>query len=93
MGIHNTGAALSWGGSIATAGGLVFIASTSDDMFRAFESKTGKVLWETKLPAGGYATPITYLGKDGKQYIALQATGGRMPGAPTADTLVAYALP
>jgi quinoprotein glucose dehydrogenase len=84
----------STGGPIVTAGGLVFIAATDDKRFRAFDAKTGKQLWEAKLDASGHATPLTYLGKDGKQYVALIATGGSYIADPaTSDNLVAYALP
>ena len=83
----------STGGPIVTAGGLVFIAATDDKRFRAFDAKTGKQLWEAKLDASGHATPLTYLGKDGKQYVALIATGGSYIADPaTSDNLVAYAL-
>jgi quinoprotein glucose dehydrogenase len=70
----------SYGGPLATAGGLVFIAATHDEKFRAFDKKTGKVVWEYQLPAGGYATPITYE-MNGKQYIVL-AVGGARGGKP-----------
>ena len=65
------------GGSIATAGGLVFIGATNDARFRAFDSKAGKVLWEAKLEANGHTSPITYMGRDGRQYVALMAGGRR----------------
>jgi glucose dehydrogenase len=83
------------GGSIATASGLVFIAATNDRMFRAFDAKTGKELWVTELPASGHATPVTYMGKDGKQYVVIAASGGTNVGAglPISDALVAYRLP
>lgn len=81
-----------FGGSIVTAGGLVFIGATKDEKFRAFDKQTGKVLWETKLPAGGYATPATYLA-DGKQYVVIAACGGGKPGTPSNDTFVSFALP
>jgi quinoprotein glucose dehydrogenase len=90
-GVHNTGAALSWGGAITTAGGLIFIASTSDSMFRAFDEKTGAVLWQATLPASGFATPMTYKGHNGKQYVVIDAAGGR--GFSNSDALVAYSLP
>jgi glucose dehydrogenase len=73
-GVHNTGM-FGQGGSIATAGGLVFIAGTIDKRFRAFESKTGKLLWETKLDASGQTNPMTYMGKDGKQYVVITSSG------------------
>ncbi len=93
IGVHNTGA-LNMGGSIATAGGLIFIGATNDSRFRAFESKTGKLLWETKLEASGHTSPITFMGRDGRQYVALMATGGGgFLGGGLSDTLVAFALP
>jgi glucose dehydrogenase len=91
-GVHNTGA-LNLGGSIATAAGLVFIGATNDNRIRAFESKTGKELWAGKLDADGQATPITYQGKDGRQYVVIMAGGGPYWGAPGGDSLVAFALP
>ncbi len=93
LGVRDTGT-LSIGGSIATAGGLVFIGATNDSRFRAFESKTGKLLWETKLEASGHTNPVTYMGRDGRQYAALMATGGGgFLGSPVSNTLVAFALP
>jgi quinoprotein glucose dehydrogenase len=80
-----------YGGPIATAGGLLFIGATKDEMFRAFDKRTGKVLWETKLPAGGYATPATYE-VDGRQYVVIAAGGGKM-GTESGDTYLAFALP
>jgi quinoprotein glucose dehydrogenase len=91
-GLRNTGA-LNLGGSIATAGGLVFIAATNDSRLRAFESKTGRLLWEQAIPANGHTIPITYLGKNGKQYVALMAgNGGGYFGGTPSDTVVAFAL-
>ena len=93
IGVHNTGAS-NLGGSIATAGGLVFIAATADSRFRGFESRTGKLLWETGLEASGHTSPITYLGRDGRQYIVLMAGGGGgFFGGPVSNSLVAFALP
>ena len=80
-----------YGGSIVTAGGLLFIAATKDEKFRAFDKTTGKLLWETTLPAGGYATPATYM-VNGRQYIVVAAGGGKM-GTKASDTYVAFALP
>jgi len=82
------------GGSIATASGLVFIGATVDRRFRAFDAKTGKELWVTELPANGNATPITYMGKDGAQYVVIAAAGGG-PAArnmTTSDAVVAFKL-
>jgi glucose dehydrogenase len=93
IGVRDTGT-LSLGGSIATAGGLVFIGATIDASFRAFDSKTGKVLWEAKLEANGHSSPMTYMGRDGRQYVALMAAnGGAFFGGPVSNTLVAFALP
>jgi glucose dehydrogenase len=92
QGVHNTGS-MNMGGSIATAGGLVFIGATNDHHFRAFGAKTGKVLWDTELEAGAYATPITYKGKDGKQYVVIVATGGGYYDKTGGDSVAAYALP
>ncbi len=91
-GVHNTGS-MNMGGSIATAGGLVFISATNDHHFRAFEAKTGTILWDTEMEAGAYATPITYKGKDGKQYVVIVATGGGYYDKTGGDSVAAYALP
>jgi len=74
-GKQNTGRAGGLAGPTATAGGLVFIGAVSDNRFRAFASKTGKELWVTKLPGRATADPMTYLGKNGKQYVAIVAAG------------------
>jgi len=92
-GVRDTGT-LNLGGSIATAGGLVFIAATNDSRFRAFESRTGKLLWEAKLEASGHSSPMTYMGRDGRQYVVLMAAGGGgFLGGGISNTLVAFALP
>ncbi|MEQ8682142.1 MAG: PQQ-binding-like beta-propeller repeat protein [Cyclobacteriaceae bacterium] len=80
------------GGPIVTAGGLVFIGAAMDEMFRAYDKETGALLWETKLPAGGYATPSTYM-VDGKQYVVIAAGGGGKPGTRPGNSFLAYALP
>jgi quinoprotein glucose dehydrogenase len=93
IGVRNTGT-LSLGGSIATAGGLVFIGATNDSRFRAFDSKTGKLLWEAKLEASGHSIPITYMGRDGRQYVVIMAQGGgAFLGGRLSNTLVAFVLP
>lgn len=79
-----------YGGPVITSGGLLFIAATKDGMFRAFDKKNGKILWETELPAAGYATPSTYL-VNGKQYVVI-ACGGAKLGTKKGDSYVAYAL-
>ena len=81
-----------FGGATATAGGLVFCAGTRDLNIRAFDSSTGKELWRSKLPFGGYASPSTYE-VNGKQYVVIAATGGGKLGAPLGDAYVAFALP
>lgn len=91
-GIRNTGA-MNMGGSIATAGGLVFIGATNDRHFRAFDAKTGKVAWDTALETGAYATPMTYQGSNGKQYVVVVAAGGGYYDRVTGDSVVAFALP
>jgi len=80
-----------YGGSVVTAGGLVFIAATNDEKIRAFHARTGEQLWEAKLPAGGYATPATYE-VDGRQFLVIACGGGKM-GTPSGDRYVAFALP
>jgi quinoprotein glucose dehydrogenase len=80
-----------YGGPIVTAGGLVFIAATQDARFRAFDTETGKLLWEARLPAAGYATPSTYAVR-GRQYVVIAAGGGKL-GTRSGDAYVAFALP
>ena len=79
------------GGPIITASGLVFIAASVDDRFRAFDSATGRVLWQAKLPAGGQATPMTY-SVQGRQYVVI-AAGGYKDASTRGDYVIAYALP
>jgi quinoprotein glucose dehydrogenase len=80
-----------WGGSVVTAGGLVFIAATRDEKFRAFNKQSGKLLFEADLPAGGYATPAVY-SVGGKQYVVIACGGGRMK-TKSGDSYVAFTLP
>ena len=89
-GIPPTGAE-NYGGPVVTAGGLVFIAASKDEMFRAFDQKTGKILWQTKLPAAGYATPSTYM-VNGQQFVVIACGGGKC-GTKSGDAYVAFALP
>ncbi|MCB1845223.1 MAG: PQQ-binding-like beta-propeller repeat protein, partial [Halioglobus sp.] len=79
-----------YGGPVVTAGGLLVIAATSDEMLRIFDKLSGSLLWQHPLPAGGYATPATYA-IDGKQYIVITASGGKL-GTPTGDEYIAFAL-
>ena len=91
-GVENTGA-LNQGGGIATAGGLIFIGATTDKRFRAFESKTGKQVWETELEASAHDVPVSYLGRDGRQYVAVVAGGGSYLNSPGRGKVMVYALP
>jgi len=91
QGMKNTGTD-NYGGPIVTQNGLLFIAATTyDNKFRAFNKSTGKLLWETTLPAAGNATPSTYV-VNGKQYLVI-ACGGGKNGAPSGGSYVAFALP
>ena len=89
-GLRNTGTE-NHGGPLVTSGGLIFIAATYDQKLRAFDKNTGKVLWEQLLPAGGFATPITYM-INGKQYIAIAAGGTRYKLKP-GGSYISFALP
>jgi quinoprotein glucose dehydrogenase len=80
-----------YGGPVVTKGGLVFIAATKDEMIRAFDKASGKVVWEHQLPAAGYATPATYA-VNGKQYVVIACGGGKI-GSKSGDSYVAFALP
>lgn len=88
MGVPNSG------GSLTTRSGLTFIAATQEKAIRAIETETGRLLWRARLPAGGHASPMTYIGpRDGRQYVVI-AAGGNLPlHSGTADHLIAYALP
>ncbi len=96
-GMKNTGTPNA-GGSIATAGGLVFIAATHDARLRAFRSRTGQELWARNLDATGNATPVTYMGRDGRQYVVIAAGGPAnlrnvgQNAANIADTVIAFSL-
>lgn len=80
-----------YGGPVVTAGGLTFIAATRDSKFRAFSSKTGKLLWEADLPAPGFATPSSY-SVNGKQFVVIGCGGGKL-GTNSSDAYIAFALP
>ncbi len=82
------------GGSIVTAGGLIFIGATNDSRFRAFDKTTGKEIWTVRLPASAHATPMTFLGKkSGKQFVVIASGGGNKYNKVYSDTLIAYSLP
>ncbi|MGI8950783.1 MAG: PQQ-binding-like beta-propeller repeat protein [Chitinophagaceae bacterium] len=89
-GIKNTGCE-NYGGPVVTKSGLLFIGATKDGKFRAFNKRTGKLLWETTLPNAGFATPATYE-VNGKQYIVIACGGGKL-GTKSGDSYVAFALP
>jgi quinoprotein glucose dehydrogenase len=92
QGLHNTGSE-NYGGAVVTAGGVLFIAATIyDNQFRAFDKTTGKLLWQTTLPAAGIATPATYSAK-GKQFVVVGASGGKNPKAKPGGSIMAYSLP
>ncbi|HEV7690196.1 MAG TPA: pyrroloquinoline quinone-dependent dehydrogenase [Hyphomonadaceae bacterium] len=80
------------GGAVTTASGVAFIGATPDGWFRAFDTASGRQLWQAKLPAGARATPMTYLGADGRQYVVI-AAGGDGEGFGRSDQFVAFALP
>ena len=90
-GVPQTGTE-TFGGTIVTAGGLVFIGGTTDEQFRAYDTRTGKVLWEHQLKAGGYATPATYT-VNGRQYVVIAAGGAGKLRTKAGDEFVAFALP
>jgi quinoprotein glucose dehydrogenase len=92
QGMTETGSE-NYGGPLVTAGGLLFIGATIHDRkFRAFDKTTGKLLWQTALPASASATPITYR-IDGRQYVAIFASGGKERGGPANGVYLAWALP
>ncbi|NIK07223.1 quinoprotein glucose dehydrogenase [Xanthomonas arboricola] len=80
------------GGSVVTAGGLIFIAAATDDLIRAIDLATGKELWHAKLPAGGQANPMVYA-YNGREYLVIMAGGHHFMQTPAGDAVVAYALP
>jgi quinoprotein glucose dehydrogenase len=79
-----------YGSSVITKGGLLFIAGTRDGHLRAFNKRTGKLLWEFKLPAAAFATPATYE-VDGKQYIVIACGGGKFK-TTSSDTYIAFSF-
>ncbi|MFI5188054.1 MAG: PQQ-binding-like beta-propeller repeat protein [Chitinophagales bacterium] len=88
-GVKETGSE-NYGGPVVTKGGVLFIAATKDEKFRAFNKRTGKLLWETNLPAAGFATPSVYE-VNGRQYIVIACGGGKL-GTKSGDSYVAFAL-
>jgi quinoprotein glucose dehydrogenase len=86
MGVPNIG------GPILTAGGVAFLSGTLDNFVRAYDATTGRQLWQSRLPAGGQATPMSYLGRDGRQYLLVVAGGHGSTGTEPGDFVRAYAL-
>lgn len=87
MGVPNLG------GPLITAGGVAFLSGTLDYYLRAYDLTTGEQLWQGRLPAGGQATPMSYTGRDGRQYIVVTAGGHGSLGTKAGDSVIAYALP
>jgi len=87
MGVPNLG------GPIMTAGGVAFLSGTLDQYVRAYDVSNGEQLWESRLPAGGQATPMTYTGADGRQFLLVVAGGHGSLGTKAGDDVIAYALP
>jgi quinoprotein glucose dehydrogenase len=81
------------GGPITTAGGVAFLSGTLDYYVRAYDVTTGRQLWRHRLPAGGQATPMSYQGADGRQYVVVVAGGHGSTGTKAGDAIIAYALP
>ena len=81
------------GGPMLTGGGVAFMSSALDNYVRAYDEATGRVLWEQRLPAGGQATPMSYQGRDGRQYVVVVAGGHGTLGTTPGDDVIAYALP
>jgi glucose dehydrogenase len=90
--MHSKTGTENFGGATVTAGGVVFCAGTRDLKIRAFDKDSGRELWSSKLPFGGFAPPATYQ-VNGRQYMVIAATGGGKLGGPVGDTYVAFALP
>ncbi|WP_182086896.1 membrane-bound PQQ-dependent dehydrogenase, glucose/quinate/shikimate family [Aureimonas sp. ME7] len=87
MGVPNLG------GPMMTAGGVAFLSGTIDDYVRGYDVTTGEELWKARLPAGGQATPMTYRGADGRQFVLVVAGGHGSLGTKRGDSVIAYALP
>jgi quinoprotein glucose dehydrogenase len=81
------------GGAITTAGGLTFIGATIDRTFRAFDTRSGRELWSAQLPASAKATPMTFRGASGRQFVVISAGGDGGGAFGASDEIVAYALP
>jgi glucose dehydrogenase len=97
-GIKDTGA-VNAGGSLVTAGGIIFIGATNDQRFRAFDAHSGKLLWQTEFDTDAMADPMTYLNREGKQLVVITTGGPGLFGgvgpvpASVSGKVVAFALP
>ncbi|MGB3335951.1 MAG: membrane-bound PQQ-dependent dehydrogenase, glucose/quinate/shikimate family [Devosia sp.] len=80
------------GGPVVTAGGLIFVAATTDDLIHAIDAQTGETVWTDKLPGGGQTTPIVYEA-DGRQFVVIAPGGHHFMETPVSDAVIAYALP
>ena len=80
------------GGPMVTASGVAFLTSTLDYYIRAYDVATGETLWQERLPAGGQATPMTYVGEDGRQYVLAVAGGHGSLGTKAGDYVIAYRI-
>ena len=81
------------GGPIITKGGVVFLGAAVDNYLRAYDLETGRELWRGRLPAGGQATPMTYLDDQGRQIVLIVAGGHGSVGTKPGDYVIAYTLP
>ena len=80
------------GGAAVTRSGLIFISAALDRVIRAFDTQSGKLLWQASLPAGGQATPLTYMA-NGRQYVVIAAGGHNSMETTIGDSVIAYAVP
>ena len=81
------------GGPVLTGGGVAFYSGALDNYVRAYDLADGRILWQDRLPAGGQATPMSYTGEDGRQYVVVVAGGHGSTGTKPGDSVRAYALP
>jgi quinoprotein glucose dehydrogenase len=82
-----------FGGTVVTEGGLTFSSGTADQYLRAYRTSDGLELWRARLPAGGQASPMTYVARNGRQYVVIVAGGSAMMGTKTGDHVLAFAIP
>jgi quinoprotein glucose dehydrogenase len=83
-----------FGGTAITRSGLIFAGATADNYLRAYATSDGRELWRARLPAGGQATPMTYISEvSGRQFVVISSGGSALMGTKTGDFVLAYALP